>query len=327
MSSQIEKTASLTAPPATSAPAIAHPLAFRRDHVRSYFESSSGAPLILIQAPAGYGKTTALSFFAVEEGSSARWVRLTEHDASLDTFVASFVSAIYGWDIPKPPTPPDIREAGKWIVGAIEELNITAVILDDYDLVAQSDAVNALIEAVSEGLPPYIRIVVGSEIAPPFLKRARLRQSIVELDESDLRFDADDIARYIREVHNYEVSEEAAASIARRSGGRAAIINLVGQLSHNLPHYLRVDFEALPIGRTDEHLTVLLREVLNRAGHPPARAARDLLAADHGYENGASSTDILLEMLADRHCLVQKYAGDPVLLYPHRLLRRLAAKL
>lgn len=310
-----------------SAPALCHPLAFRREYVRSYIETSSGAPLVLVQAPAGYGKTTVLSFFADAEGSSARWVRLDDGDRSLGRLVGSVASAIYGWPVAPPTELPDVREAAKWIVGAIQELAITAVILDDYETVAESAEASTLVETVAENLPPYIRLVVGSEQAPSFLKLARLRQKIVEIDASDLRFDADDVGRYFREVHNYEISDSAATSVARRSGGCAAVVNLVGQLSHDLPRYLRLDFEALPLGSTVAHMTTLLREVLARGGQPPARAARALMNVDVGYAEGSTPGDAVLDFLEQRHCLAQTYAADPPVVVPHKLLRAIASGL
>lgn len=314
-------------PSLKSAPAVAHPLAFRRGHVVSYLDSSGGAPLLLVQAPAGFGKTTVLSFLAEQEGASARWMRLDERDASLESFVVSLVSAVYGWPIIPPAAVADVREAAKWIVGAIQELAVTTIILDDFEAVATSEPANALVEAVVERLPPYVRLAIGSETAPSFLKRARLRQMVVELDASDLRFDAEDVSRYVRELHRYEISEEAASSLARRSDGCAAVVNLVGQLSHNLPRYLRVDFEALPLGTTEEHFALLLREVLARNGYPPARVSRELERGEVGRPGGQRPVDALLDFLSDRHCLAQSYAADPEVIVPHKLLARLASRL
>jgi hypothetical protein len=310
-----------------SAHAVTHSLAFRREYVRSYIESSSGAPLVLVQAPPGYGKTTVLSFFGEAEGGSSRWVRLDEADRALATFVGSLASAIYGWPVTPPSAMPDVREAAKWIVSAIEELAVTTILLDDYEAVADCDDANALVEAIAEKLPPYIRLVVGSGQTPGFRTRARLRQMVVELDMSDLRFDADDVARYLREVHNYEISDTAATSVARRSGGCAATVNLVGQLCHDLPRYLRVDFEALPLGATVQHLTTLLREVLARGGQPPARAARALLDADVADPDGPTPADTVLDFLAQRNCLVEIRDTDPRVVVPHALLRAIAAGL
>ena len=104
-------------------------------------------------------------------------------------------------------------------------------------------------------------------------------------------------------------------------------INLVGQLCHDLPRYLRIDFEALPLGPTEEHMTLLLREVLARSGQPPARAARELLRGEIGSPGGTTPSDALLELLSDRHCLVHRHATDPVSLVPHKLLRRMAERL
>jgi LuxR family maltose regulon positive regulatory protein len=317
----------LTGPILKQAPALTHPLAFERKHVKSYFESSPGAPVVLLHAPAGYGKTTALSFFAEQEGASARWITLDESDRSLSSMVVTFMSAIYGWQISEPAPLPDVREAAKWIVGAIDELAVTAVIIDDYEVVASSDEVNALVEAVTERLTARVRFVIASESSPPFVKRARLRQSIVELGTSDLVFDADDVSGFLREIHNYVVADKFASSIARRTRGCAAAVNLVGQLVHNLPRYLRVDFEALPLGPTEDHLTLLLREVLSRAGYPPARAARDLAVADAGAADGTTPRDTLLDLLASRACLAHTYATEPRRVVPHKLLRGIAPRL
>ena len=293
----------------------------------SYLESSAGAPLVFVHAPAGYGKTTVLSFLAEREGASARWVRLDERDASLESLVVSLVTAVYGWPITPPAGVTDAREAARWIVGAIQELAISTVVLDDYETVAASDDANALLEAVVERLPAYVRVAIASETAPPFLKRLRLRQMVGEIDVSDLRFDAEDVAHYIRDVHGYELSDADASSVARRSGGCAAVVNLVGQLSHNLPRYLRIDFEALPVGMNSESLTPLLREVLARGGHPPARAARELAQAPIGHPGGVTPADAVLDFLQERHCLAQAYDSDPAVVIPHALLRQLAGRL
>jgi ATP/maltotriose-dependent transcriptional regulator MalT len=309
------------------APALTHHLAFERKHVRSSFETSPGAPVVLLHAPAGYGKTTALSFFAEQEGPSARWITLDESDRSLSSMIVTLVSAIYGWQISEPAPLPDVREAAKLIVGAIDELAITTIIFDNYETVASSDDVNELIEAVTERLPARVRFLIASEVSPPFVKRARLRQSIVELGTSDLVFDADDVSVFLREIHNYVVADKFASSIARRTRGCAAVVNLVGQLVHNLPRYLRVDFEALPLGPTEEHMTLLLREVLARAGYPPAHAARDLAVAGAGALDGSLPRDTLLDLLGSRSCLAHVYATEPRKVVPHRLLLEIAPKL
>jgi hypothetical protein len=98
----------------------------------------------------------------------------------------------------------------------------------------------------------------------------------------------------------------------------------VGQLSHNLPRYLRIDFDALPVGTTNESLTPLLREVLARGGHPPARAARELVRAPLGRVGGTAPADAVLDFLLERYCLAQAYDSDPQLVVPHAMLRRLA---
>lgn len=306
------------------APAVAHPLAFEREHLQSYFGAGLSSPLVLVHAPAGYGKTTALSFLARDEGASARWATLSEDDRDLDAFLATLMSSMYEWEVERAAPSVDVRDAASLILGAIEELGVTTLILDDYETVASSEPINALMPMVLEGLPAYVRVAIGTEVVPDFVRRLRLRQSLVELDRSDLHFDADDVATYLRDFHHYTVPDGAAASIARRADGCASVVNLVGQLVNNLPRYLRVDFDALPLGTGDQNIAMLLREVFARNGVPPARAAQTLRDAGIALADGATPAEALLDMLASRHCLAHFVATEPRAVVPHRLLRRLA---
>ena len=53
----------------------------RRDRLlRAFAAVEDQVPLVLLVAPAGYGKTTALSHWAGEDGRSFGWVHLDESD-------------------------------------------------------------------------------------------------------------------------------------------------------------------------------------------------------------------------------------------------------
>jgi hypothetical protein len=281
---------------------------------------------VLLQAPEGHGKTTALATFVDRAGPSARWLTVNESDQRVEQFVADLVSAIYGWPI-EAPAGTDLRDAAKWIVGAIEELGITTVVIDDYETVLPSDAVNALLEELLGKLPPYTQMVIATVSAPPFLRKARLRQSVVELGRSDLQLDADDVSTYLRDLLRCQITDEQAAAVARRSGGCALVVNLVGQLACDLPGYLRVDFDALPIGRSDHEILLLLREVLSRAGFSAAQVARDLSRLDVLHANGSTPAESLLDRLADRNCLALRYPTEPPTVVAHGTLRALASRL
>src|SRR5688572_25306011 len=110
--------------------AIAHPLALERAYLRNFFSSAFDVPLVILEADSGYGKTTTLSSVAGREGYYARWLTLDESDIDLNRFVHDLLQSIYGLAIPEESESLSVRRALDLILGALNELAITSLILD-----------------------------------------------------------------------------------------------------------------------------------------------------------------------------------------------------
>ncbi|MBI4751960.1 MAG: hypothetical protein HY774_26030 [Acidobacteria bacterium] len=324
---------------AKCAPARPHPRAFHRAYLSNLLSSHFDVPLVLIEAPRGYGKTTLLASMAHRVGANVRWLTLDARDRDLNHCVQSLCSSLYNVQMGAGQTTvSSTSQAARLIVSALKELSIDTLILDNYETVIGSDSVNALIEQIVSELPPLNQIVVASQKAPPFKRAARIRSKVMELNPSDLRFDSDDVAGYFDTIARYRLTPTEASLIVQRTEGQPVTINLLSQLAYGLQSYLRINFDALPLSPGEQTLLYLLREVLNRlpfpleeAGAllsnyqkslqppPPASEDEDTPAPPTAEEAQAAATP-LLEKLAAHYCLVHEHETEPMTLIPHSLL-------
>jgi ATP/maltotriose-dependent transcriptional regulator MalT len=303
-------------------PAIVHPLALERTYLRNFFSGAFDVPLVILEAESGYGKTTTLSSVAGREGYSSRWLTLDDSDRDLNCFIHDLLKSIYGRNIPEEVSPLSVRRGLDLILGAVNELAVSSIILDNFDSVARVEPITTLLEQLIDELPPFTRLIISTK-RPPNLRRGSRRSRSAVLTQPDLRFDVDDVSQYFLKMHNYQLTPNEAAFIAERTGGRPVLINLLGQLTRNLPSYLKVDWRQLPLGSEDESIKLLLREVISKLPRSLARVAREIGPAEGMASDGHSPVCDLLDTLAERHCLVQRYhqEGDSTVLnVPHEIL-------
>ncbi len=291
--------------------------------MRNFFSSAFDVPLVVLEADSGYGKTTTLSSVAGREGFSARWLTLDDSDRDLNRFVQDLLQSIYGRSIPEESAPLSVRRALNLILGAVNELAVSSLILDNFDAVVRAEPVTALLEQLIDEMPPFTRLIVAAK-KPPRLRRDSLsRNRSARLTQLDLRFDVDDVSQYFLKAHNYGLAPKDAAFIIDRTEGRPVLINLLGQLTRNLPSYLKIDWEQLPLSPERETIKLLLREVIAKLPRALARVAQEIKSAEGLPSDGASPVCDLLDTLAERHCLVQQYchnSNGAIVNVPHEIL-------
>lgn len=309
-------------------PVVAHPRALERRYLKSFFANSFDIPLVVLEADRGYGKTTLLSFVA--KGFSSRWLTLDSSDNTLNCFVKDLLQAIYGRFIPDEINPLNTKKAVELILGAICELSINVVILDNFELVAGSEPINSLLEQLLTDLPPFTRLIIATKKLPNLRWSSRQRTSVSILTQVDLRFDVEDLSQYFLKVYNYQLLAEEAAFIIEHTQGCPLLINLLAQLTRNLPSYLKVDWKELPIGIEIENIKLLLREVITKLPRSLSRVAKEITPLTFTSSSGQTSLCDLLDTLAERHCLVQQHISSNMSLrinVPHEILVELSQKI
>jgi LuxR family maltose regulon positive regulatory protein len=169
--------------------------------------------VVLMLAPAGFGKTCALAALfepdaphptALSQPSALAWVSLDEDDDPQRLF-ACLVAALEPFDLPWRTAPEALvaqlaegeaarRRAVAELVNALDatELPHGVIVLDDLHRV-QTPAVHMLLDALIERLPAQWTLVLATRAEPPLaLARLRVADELAEFNQYDLRFDADE---------------------------------------------------------------------------------------------------------------------------------------
>ena len=199
-----------------------------------------GRGVVLICAPAGFGKTALLADWALRGSRPVAWLSLDSGDndparfwrhavAALDQVrsgIAERVGPLIG-----PPAPPSFEGL---VIALINELasrpgeDEVLLVLDDYHLL-ESRPVHESLTFLLDHLPPGLRLVLASRSDPPLpLARLRARGELAELRAPELRFTADEAAVLLREAAGPGLPDAAAAALTVRTEGWAAGLQLAG---------------------------------------------------------------------------------------------------
>jgi LuxR family transcriptional regulator, maltose regulon positive regulatory protein len=161
--------------------------------------AAHSARLVIVSAPAGYGKTTLVAEWARRDDRPFAWYSVDPSDGP-DAFVAhlhaAVVRALPEQEGYEPEARMDRPDEGIAHLGALLASSRfpMVVVVDDVDLVRDSESARFLARLVDE-LPSSSQLVLLSRARPPLpLARLRARGGVVELDGDDLRFGDRDAA-------------------------------------------------------------------------------------------------------------------------------------
>jgi LuxR family maltose regulon positive regulatory protein len=203
-------------------------------------DSELARGLLLVCAPAGFGKTSLLAGWARHSERPVAWLSLDAGDSDPARFwrhvvaalsrlqpqVAERVAPLLG-----PPAPPTFKGL---VTALVNELAVqpdrgeVTLVLDDYHLV-DSQPVHTSLGFLLEHRPPGLRLVLASRADPPLpLARLRARGQLAELRAAALRFTADEAAALLREAAGPGLPDAAVAALAARTEGWVAGLQLAG---------------------------------------------------------------------------------------------------
>jgi ATP/maltotriose-dependent transcriptional regulator MalT len=195
--------------------------------------------LLLVCAPAGFGKTALLAHWASSGRWPVAWLSLDTGDndparfwryvlAALETACPGLADEVTPLlDSPEPPSFEGFVTLLVNRLAAGPKQGEALLILDDYHLI-EAQAVHTSLELLLERGPPGLHVVLASRADPPLpVARLRGRGQLAELRAGDLRFTAEEAAMLLREV-GVEVPEEAMAALVARTEGWAAGLQLAG---------------------------------------------------------------------------------------------------
>ena len=194
--------------------------------------------LVLVCAPAGFGKTALLADWARRGKWPVAWLSLDAGDNDLARFWRHAATAL---DQPHPGiaqrVAPSFGSAAPpafegLVTALINELATqpgeadTVLVLDDYHLI-DDQSVHASLMFLLDHRPPALHVLLASRVDPPLaLARLRARGQLAELRAADLRFAADEAAALLREAVGRDLPDAAAAALTARTEGWGAGLQL-----------------------------------------------------------------------------------------------------
>ncbi len=208
--------------------------------------------LILISAPAGFGKTTLLSEWARHRAEASpplpqirvAWLSLDEDDNDPARFMAYLIAALQtinkdvGASVLAALQSPQRHPVTEHLTALINQVNAVpdrfALVLDDYHAVT-AQAVHDALAFLLDHMPPQMHVVVATR-ADPALPVARLRGrgQLTDLRQSDLRFMPDEVAAFLNRAIGLALSETDVRALISRTEGwiaglQMAAISLRGE--------------------------------------------------------------------------------------------------
>ena len=192
--------------------------------------------LILVSAPAGFGKTTLLSDWIRQREIQTVWFSLDKGDNDPVEFLSYVISGIqginaaFGHGTLKVLNSPN-KTSGESIVSMLinEIINISQnflLLLDDFHFIENPDILK-LIEYFLEHSPDNIHIVILTRSDPALpIARLRSRNQLVELRSSDLSFSANDISILFNKKLKLGLSIDDVYSLEAKTEGWIAGLQL-----------------------------------------------------------------------------------------------------
>lgn len=253
----------------------------RRERVDQLLDAAvARARLTVVQAPAGYGKTTAVSGWLLTGGRPAGWVAVERFDNEPGRLIGEIVRALgtmLGDDALA-----GVRRSlagrsdlGMTVIPALADaLKADAppglvLVLDDYHLIGDETArtnLGDLLDVIGEAM----RVVVISRTRPALRLGRRLTAGeAVVICADQLAFEPAEAQRLLRDAHGLELSEDDLRLALRRAHGWAAGLELLAT-ALELAQQEGVSSVAEALGSLTRGalLDYVVDEMLSQAGDP-----------------------------------------------------------
>jgi LuxR family maltose regulon positive regulatory protein len=204
----------------------------RRARLLDVLDDSTRAPLTLLVAPAGSGKTVLLSSWAAESTVTPAWLSIDDAEHQSGHLWDDIAAALRAHpDVPVPGSRPGGRpdaadDAVAHLLNELEGLDCppTVLVLDDVHLVEHDAELWRALGRFLQHLPAWLHVVASSRrnLALP-IDRLRARGTVRELRFADLRFADDEAAEMLDRLSPDLHDDQVRATVAYADGWAAGL--------------------------------------------------------------------------------------------------------
>jgi len=271
--------------------------------------ATAAVKLILVRAPAGFGKTTAMaqSRQRIEAtGVATAWLTLDRADNDVSRFLRCLSEAVQRLGVDEPP---DHAPFDAVAALAAHDSPFT-LFLDDFEVV-QEPAVLGLIREVIDHLPRQGQIVIGSRGLPDLgLGRLRARGQLVEIDTDRLRFNLEETSAFFGQRVGQTLPADMLTQLHRKTEGWVAAIWLASMALER--HGLETGFVERFSGSDRAVADYLAEDVLD---HQP-KEIRDFLLRTSILRQLDASVCQTLNPRADCAAILDQLAASNLFITP-----------
>ncbi len=213
-----------------------------RPRLSERLDRGMASKLVLVSAPAGFGKSTLLTEWlaarpaAMADEQLAAWLSLDQGDNDPSSFwtyvIAALRTAASGVGesalaLLDTPQPPRIETVLTMLLNDLSAVSDELVlVLDDYHVIDAREVHDGM-AFLLDHLPPRLHVVIASRIDPALpLARLRARGELVEIRAAELRFTADEAAAYLNEMMGLRLTARDVAALEERTEGWIAALQL-----------------------------------------------------------------------------------------------------
>ena len=190
--------------------------------------------LLLIRAPAGYGKTSLLVELAQETDLEICWYTIEEQDSDVSVFLTYLVASVarrfpsFGQRTTRllQSLGGQIHTQLRVCASTLADEILTTVpdyfflILDDYHALAGDSYVHELVRLLLDFMPEQCHLIISSRTVPPLpLIRLAARQQMAAIGVDELRFSEPEIQQLASQKLGRTVSADQIHSLARHTDG------------------------------------------------------------------------------------------------------------
>ena len=222
-----------------AAPSLLHPPAARlgsvpREDVQDRLAESLAATLVLVVAPAGWGKTSLLrDWWLAADNSCRAWLTIAPDHNDPARFwsdvIAAIATASPGFEAVLESMPGPHQAGVDPLVGELAQIpGRVTLVLDDFHVITNPDVLEGFASLV-EHVPPSLGLVVAARSDPPMpLARLRVHGEMAEIRPDVLAFSDAEAAQLLAGTADLALAPEHVHALRDRTEGWPAGLYLAG---------------------------------------------------------------------------------------------------
>ena len=213
-----------------------------RPRLRERLDHGTASKLMLVSAPAGFGKTTLLTEWLAAgpavpaDERLAAWLSLDRGDNNPASFWAYVIAALRtvapgigesALALLRAPQPPPVEAVLTALLNDLAAIGGDIVlVLDDYHVIDVREVQDGM-AFLLDHLPSQLHVVIASRADPALpLARLRARGELAEIRAAELRFTPDEAAAYLNEMMGLQLTARDVTALEARTEGWIAALQL-----------------------------------------------------------------------------------------------------